>query len=61
MLGNFAQRVKKMFGLYQLPSEEFFEELTEALIEGDISTKIALEVESMLKKECKEKKITNLQ
>lgn len=57
MIGkSFAQSLKKMFGLYQLPSDEFFEELTEALIEGDISTKIALEVEAALKKECKEKK-----
>ena len=62
MIGkSFAQSLKKMFGFYQLPSDEFFEELTEALIEGDISTKIALEVEDMLKKECKEKKISNLQ
>lgn len=62
MIGkSFAQSLKKMFGLYQLPNDEFFEELTEALIEGDISTKIALEVETALKKECKEKKISNLQ
>ncbi len=58
MIGkSFANKLKGLFGLYQLPSDEFFEDLTEALIEGDVSTKIALEVEDLLKKECKAKKI----
>lgn len=62
MIGkNFAQKLKNLFGFYQLPSEKFFEELTEALIEGDISAKIALEIEDTLKKTCKEKKISQLE
>ena len=58
---SFAQSLKKLFGFYQLPSDEFFEELVEALIEGDISAKIALEIEDALKKACKEKKISRLE
>ena len=62
MIGkSFAQNLKKMFGFYQLPNDEFFEELTEALIEGDIRTKIALEIEDILKKECKSKKISKIE
>ena len=62
MIGkSFAQNFKKMFGFYQLPNDEFFEELTEALIEGDIRTKIALEIEDILKKECKSKKISKIE
>lgn len=61
MIGkSFANKLKSLFGLYQMPSDEFFEEMTEALIEGDVSTKIALEVEELLKKECKAKKIAQL-
>ncbi len=62
MIGRgFAQKIKNLFGVYQLPSDDFFEELTEALIEGDISSKVAFEVESLLKKECKTKKISSLE
>lgn len=61
MIGkSFANKLKSLFGIYQLPNDEFFEELTEALIEGDVSTKIALEVEDLLKKECKTKKIAQV-
>ena len=62
MIGKgFAQKLKNLFGFYQLPSDDFFEELTEALIEGDISSKIALEIEDLLKKECSKKKLSNLE
>lgn len=58
---SFAQSLKKLFGVYQLPNEEFFEELSEALIEGDVSAKIAMEIGDLLKKECKVKKISKIE
>ncbi len=54
---NFADKFKKLFGLYNSPDDEFFEELTDSLIEGDISAKIAMQVEDELRAVCKKEKL----
>ena len=56
---SFAQKIKSLFGLYNAQSQEFFEELTDALIEGDVGTKTAFTLVDELEKKCKEEKITD--
>ena len=59
MKKNFAEGLKKLFGLYKGPEESFFEDLTDTLIEGDIGAKTAVEIEEALKTVCKKEKLTN--
>ena len=56
---NFAEGLKRLFGLYKGPDEAFFEALTETLIEGDIGAKTAMEVEDRLRAVCKKEKPVN--
>lgn len=56
---NFAEGLKKLFCLYKGPDEAFFEALTDALIEGDIGAKTAVEVEDTLRTVCKREKPEN--
>ena len=53
---SFAQAFKNLFGSKKI-DEEFFENLTDALVEGDIGAKIAYEITEKLEKSCREKKI----
>ena len=41
---SFAEKLKKLFGSKKTESEEFFEDLTDALIEGDIGAKNAVQI-----------------
>lgn len=59
MKKTFSENLKKIFGFYKAPGEDFFEELSDALIEGDIGTKTAAEIEETLRTECKKRKIEN--
>lgn len=59
MKKSFSESLKKLFGFYKAPDNEFFEELADALIEGDIGAKTAMEIEETLRAECKKLKITN--
>ncbi|MCR5606565.1 MAG: signal recognition particle-docking protein FtsY [Treponema sp.] len=54
---SFADKIKKLFGFHKKIDTEFFEELTDALIEGDIGAKTAFEMIDKLEKLCKEKNI----
>lgn len=54
---SFAQKIKNLFSSYKQEDEEFFEELADALIEGDIGAKNAMELVEQLEAECKEGKI----
>ena len=53
---SFAQKFKSLFGFFQSAPKEYFEELTDALIEGDIGAKNAVEIVDELEIICKEKK-----
>lgn len=55
---NFAQKIGALFGFHNKKDDEFFEELTDTLIEGDIGAKIAFEITEKLEKLCKEQKLT---
>ncbi|WP_407427290.1 signal recognition particle-docking protein FtsY [Treponema sp.] len=54
---SFAQKFKSLFASKKI-DEEFFDDLTDALVEGDMGAKMAYEVAEELDKNCKSKKIT---
>lgn len=54
---NFTDKLKHLLGIYSLDSQDFFDDLTDTLIEGDIGAKTAYEVVDELERECKQKKI----
>jgi fused signal recognition particle receptor len=55
---GFAKKLGQLFGLYKNKNEDFFDDLTDTLIEGDIGAKTAFEITEKLEKLCKEKKLT---
>ena len=56
---SLAQKIGKLFGLYKNKNEDFFDELTDTLIEGDIGAKTAFEITETLEKRCKEKHLSD--
>lgn len=54
---SFAQKIKNLFSSHKQEDEEFFEELADALIEGDIGAKNSMELVDKVEAECKEGKI----
>ena len=56
---SFAEKLKSIFGSKKAESEEFFEDLTDALIEGDIGAKNAMQIVDELEAKCRDEKITD--
>ena len=54
---SFAEAFKSLFSSKKI-DEEFFEELTDALVEGDMGAKLAFEITEELEKICREKRIS---
>ena len=54
-----AKKLAKLFGLYKNKNEDFFDELTDSLIEGDIGAKTAFEITETLEKICREKHLSD--
>lgn len=57
---SFAERIRGLFGIFSKSGsvgDEFYEELTDALIEGDIGAKAAMSLSDELRKACREKKV----
>lgn len=54
---SFAQKIKNLFSSHSKEDEEFFEDLADALIEGDIGARNAMELVDQLEAECKDGKI----
>ena len=55
---SFAEKLRNLFkGKKQ--NEEFFEDLTDSLIEGDIGAKTAFEITDLLEQRCKKEHITD--
>lgn len=53
---SFGQKLKALFGIHKNSDSDFFEELTDALIEGDVGARTAVEiVDSLEKNAAKEK------
>ena len=55
---NFGQKIKSFFSRGTSLSQEFFEELSDILIEGDIGAKEAYEITELLEEKCKNEKIS---
>lgn len=58
---SFAEKLKALFGSHKTQDEDFFDDLTDALIEGDMGAKAAVEIVDQLQKKCKEEKISGEQ
>ena len=54
---TFAEKFKSLFSSKKI-DEEFFEDLTDTLIEGDVGAKTAFEISDLLEDVCKKNKIT---
>ena len=54
---SFSEKLKSLFGGNKKIDESFFEDLTDALIEGDIGAKTAMEIVDALEDKCKSEKI----
>ena len=54
---SFAQKLKNLFGGKKI-DREFFDDLTDALVEGDIGAKMAYEITEELEESCREKKLS---
>src|SRR5574344_669333 len=54
---SFAEKLKSLFNIHKNKDDDFFDELTDALIEGDIGAKTSVEIVETLQKKCKENKI----
>ena len=50
---SFAEKIKKLFSSKKTDSEEFFEELIDNLIEGDVGAKTSYEIADILEKKCR--------
>lgn len=54
---KFTEKLKNFFSSHKQITEEFFENLTDMLIEGDIGAKTAFEICDLLEKRCRKDKI----
>lgn len=57
MKSSFAEKIKSLFAGRAAQNEEFFDDLADALIEGDIGAKLSMELIDTLESECKKEKI----
>ncbi|MCQ2578955.1 MAG: signal recognition particle-docking protein FtsY [Treponema sp.] len=57
-MSRFSDKLKSMFGK-KIIDDEFFEDLTDTLVEGDIGAKAAYEIGEELESVCKKNKITD--
>lgn len=56
---QFAQKIKELFSSKVAIDTDFFESLTDTLVEGDIGAKLAFNLVNELEKTCKSHKITD--
>ncbi|MDR3284724.1 MAG: signal recognition particle-docking protein FtsY [Treponema sp.] len=56
---SFADKLKNLFRLHAEKNESFFDDLTDALIEGDLGAKTAYEIIGELEKTCRQNRISD--
>lgn len=59
MKEGFGSKIKALFSRGKSIDEDFFDDLTDLLVEGDIGAKVAYELADELTEICKDKKITD--
>lgn len=57
MKSSFADKIKSLFAGKAAQNEEFFDDLADALIEGDIGAKLSMELIDALESDCKKEKV----
>ena len=57
MKSSFADKIKSLFAGKTAHNQEFFDDLADALIEGDIGAKLSMELIDSLESECKKQKL----
>ena len=57
MKSSFADKLKSLFAGRAAQNEEFFDDLADALIEGDIGAKLSMQLIDELESECKKEKV----
>ena len=55
---SFADKLKALFGKHRTQTEDFYDDLTDTLIEGDLGAKAAVEIVGALEKKCREEKVS---
>ena len=55
---SFAEKLKSLFGKHKVQDQDFFDDLMDALIEGDIGAKTAMEMVDSLQEKCSKEKIS---
>ena len=58
---SFAQKIKNLFSSHKDRNEDFFDDLLDALIEGDVGAKNSMEIVELLEQQCQEGKIKSEQ
>jgi fused signal recognition particle receptor len=56
---NFAENLKRLFGMHKGADDTFFEDLADSLIEGDLGAKTAFEIVGELEKKCRSQGIAD--
>lgn len=56
---SFAQKLKNLFSFHKSQDQDFFDDLADALIEGDIGAKNSMEIVDTLQEICKDEKIVD--
>ena len=56
---SFAERIKNLFSSKKVDTEDFFEDLTDNLIEGDVGAKTSYEIADLLEKKCRKEHISS--
>ena len=56
---TFAEKLKGFFGIHSVKDDEFFDELSDLLIEGDLGAKNVFEIVEELEKKCRSSNITD--
>lgn len=59
MKKSFAQKLKSLFSFHTKIDDEFFEYLTDSLIEGDVGQSLAVQIEDELREKARENKLKN--
>ena len=55
---SFAEKIKSLFGGRSAEDEAFFDDLADALVEGDVGAKLSMELIDSLEAACRKEKIT---
>ena len=56
---TFGEKLKSLFGIHSALDDDFYDDLTDALVEGDIGAKNAVEIMDTLQDTCRQKKLNS--